>query len=212
MPHVYLFREGVSKTPGFRFGLPFAFYRSMRASWSPVTVQVDNASEQFRLKTARRRSVTLDAGNHEFVVSGAGFLPATLRIEVPRNSDPLILQVEPKNREGASRTWPLGSLSCRQVQTPHELALYRFYASMPTSFKGKRVTHSVLISIAVSSAFALGGVCSLLVILWAALVRGPVVGATLLVPCSFMASVLMPIGFGGILAGLRFLQLPKCWR
>ena len=185
--------------------------RSLRASWSAVQADVDGTSGVLALKTARPSRVDVAPGPHRLVVSGPRFEGATLQLDLDEGQD-AIVSIEPRYLEGASAESPLGSLVARRVASPQDLGLYRFYAGMPTSRKGGSLTRSVVVSIAVSLAFALAGVAAVLLIPFAWAARSPGVSAILLLPCLFIASALVPMGVGGVIAGSRFLRLPRGWR
>jgi hypothetical protein len=207
---IYLYREGIAKSWQVKTGLR-TFYRSLRASWAPVQAHVDGSDRECGLKTACPCRLDVAPGHHRLVLSGSSFEGTALELELV-DGEVAIVSIEPRYLEGVSDRAPFGSLVARRVNRPQDLGLYRFYAGLPTSLEGKSVTHSVIVSMALSLTFVLVGVAAILVVPWAGVARGPGVGAILLLPCLFIASAFIPMGLGGVAAGSRFLRMPRDWR
>ena len=211
MPSISLYREGIDKQSGLFIGGISRTYRSMRASWESVHVEVDGG-RQARLTTGKICSIDVDPGEHQLVASGHGFVSATMSVSVA-DQETAIVGINPMYLEGRSQETPLGSLHLYRAGGPEDLGTFRFYKNLPmSSGNGDSVTPAVAVSIAYSVAFLVIGVVSVAAIPWAAFSRSVAVALILLLPLLFVASIFIPAGLDGVVAGVRFLRLPREWR
>jgi hypothetical protein len=181
----------------------------VRAWWTTVTVQIDH-HPAFETKTGVPYHLALAPGQHRIWVAGHGFSPVEAQFDAGSTNAPIIA-ITPAYREGVSRSTPLGQLKVRVGTPPEDLEPYKFYRALPTSIGSRTVLHSVFISLVASAVFAAAGLAP---IVFAALFlpRSPEVSLFMLGCAAFMAPVGLPIGVGGIVAGIRFLRLPPKWR
>lgn len=213
MSKLTLYREGAAKIPfaaqrSSGNGYSRAF-RSMRASWTRVFVQIDGLA-WIRLRQSAPDPVELSPGPHTVNVSGPGFAPDSRVIQVDDDSE-LIVAITPEWRQEVTSSNPLGQLRIRPVDGPGALQPYQFYKKLPTSYGHSGVLLSVFYSL-VMSVVSLGlGLASLVAtaLVWSRTFLG---GLFCLVCASFIAPIFVPAGLGGIVVAVRFLRLPKGWR
>jgi hypothetical protein len=195
---VVLYREGV--TLGERwarcgFGLPF---KSLRASWQRVQVDVDQNLE-FSVRTATRHVVLMAEGRHEIRASGRGFAPSAATVEMSGDQR-VIVAITPQYLESLSRSTPLGQLRVHVVSGPEELHPYRFYKSWP-----------VFVSALGSSVVAVAGLGAVAAAVYV-LTQHLLVGLLLLACVAVVVPTLLITGVGGLVMAMRFLRLTSDWR
>jgi hypothetical protein len=198
VPSVVLYREGVPAGERWSrcgFGLPF---RSLRASWERVRVDVDHGL-QFSVRTATRHVVLLPLGRHEIEVSGRGFAPSRATLDLTGDR-PVIVAITPQYLESVSRATPLGSLRAHVVSGPEELHPYRSYKRWP-------VFVSALGSASVAGVGAAAVASGVYV-----LTQHALVGIVLLACVSPVVPTLIFSGLGGLVMAVRFLRLSSDWR
>jgi hypothetical protein len=185
-------------------------YRSMRASWTRVKLQIDGSTE-ILLRQSIPQNIELVPGAHTVLARGRGFNSANRVIQIDETSVPIIV-ISPADREGVTTATPLGTLSIFEASDMRKLQPYVFYRGLPTSFGKDTVLHSVYISMFVSAAIFLVGLGFVALIPFAFVEKGIAAGFLILVFGSAVSSILMPAGLGGFVIGLRFLRLPLQWR
>jgi len=210
MSSVTFYREMITKSSPFTlFGGIKLPYRSMRASWAKVFVRVDGSIE-LELKQSIPTHLELKPGKHSVEAGGIGFKGARLAIETGQSDSPVIV-ISPQHRVGVTDETPLGTLTIREENDLRNLLPYAFYRGLPTSF-GTTALHSAFISMLMSAAIFLLGVAALVAIPVAFITKGDGAGLFVLVCSSFIASICVPGGLGGVVVGIRFLRLPSGWR
>jgi hypothetical protein len=209
MSSVVFYREGITKTSGLRVvGLKLP-YRSMRASWTRVSVYIDGALK-LELKQSEPTRFDLAPGKYHVEVRGRGFVSAVFELVVDGQT-PSVVVITPLHRVGVSKTSPLGILTIREERDPRNLQPYAFYRGLPSSLGTTSVYHSVFISMVISAALILAGV-GVLIAIPIEFRDGFGGGVFVLLAGLVLASLFVPAGLGGIVIGIRFLRLPREWR
>lgn len=209
MAGIVLYREMITKGPARLFGGYRAAIRSIQASWTPVTVWIDEDTS-VTLKTGLPFFVDLLPGHHRIRSEAKGFVSADAHIEVG-SDDRQIVVITPAYRDGASPTMPLGELRVRHARGPEDLQPYNFYRELPFSIGRTTVFPSVLWSLLMSTIAAGLGLAP--VVLALVFVTKSWGVSLFVLACGLLITpVMLPAGLGGIVAALRFLRLPVTWR
>jgi hypothetical protein len=209
MPSVAFYREGITKTSGLRVGGLKLPYRSMRASWTRVSVYVDG-SLKLELKQSEPARLDLAPGKYQIEARGNGFISAVFELIVDGQTQPVVV-ITPLHRVGVSKTSPLGTLTIHAERDHRNLQPYAFYRGLPSSFGATSVYQSVVISMVISAVLFLAGV-GVLIAIPIEFRDGFGGGVFVLVAGLALASLFVPAGLGGVVIGIRFLRLPREWR
>lgn len=211
MPKVIFYREGIVKDSGLRRGLlvdVMSSYRSIQASWTHVTVDLDG-ERKLHLRTGVPFSVNLERGQHRVTASGAGFVDAVCTLDVGR-SHGQIVAVSPYWREGVTKEHPLGTLWLRPNADPTTLQPYAFYQEMGVG-SGSGFARPLLTSLVASTVFLGLGILPVVAVAYLA-VAAPVDLLVMIPAMLVLAPICIPGGGGGLLTTWRFLRLPASLR
>jgi hypothetical protein len=209
MPTLTLYRDMMERAPGTRrLGLRY-IPLALRLTWRPLVVKIDSETEVEVLHSKPLR-VSVAPGHHTVEVSGAGIVPVHESIDVGRSTD-VVLAISTQTGISGEGNLPRISISAHVVESPRDLATYKFFDTRPTSFGAKSLVFTTLLSMMFSSVLFLCGPILIGVATLEFASQG--FGAGLLIlACSVPFWTLNPFGLGGVIVGYRFLRLPSDWR